>query len=163
MLDLSLFRYPRFVGVQLLPVATCACFVVLLVIIPLRLIGIAQLGAIEAGFIMLGLSAPMLVVPILATVLARHVAPGLISGIGLMVAALGLVWLSGFTAQDGSLIVLPMLVIGIGAGLPWGLMDGLSISVVPAERAGMATGIFSTVRVAGEGSRLPSSAPPCRH
>ncbi|MFK0382720.1 MFS transporter [Agrobacterium sp. NPDC090273] len=154
MLDLSLFRYPRFVGVQLLPVATCACFVVLLVIIPLRLIGIAQLGAIEAGFIMLGLSAPMLVVPILATVLARHVAPGLISGIGLLVAALGLVWLSGFTARDGSLIVLPMLVIGIGAGLPWGLMDGLSISVVPAERAGMATGIFSTVRVAGEGIAL---------
>jgi MFS family permease len=27
MLELSLFRYPRFVGVQLLPIATCACFV----------------------------------------------------------------------------------------------------------------------------------------
>jgi hypothetical protein len=47
-----------------------------------------------------------------------------------------------------------MVVIGIGTGLPWGLMDGLSVSVVPKERAGMATGIFSTTRVAGEGLAL---------
>ena len=47
-----------------------------------------------------------------------------------------------------------MLMIGIGTGLPWGLMDGLSVSVVPKSRAGMATGIFSTTRVAGEGIAL---------
>jgi hypothetical protein len=33
-------------------------------------------------------------------------------------------------------------------------MDGLSVSVVPKERAGMASGIFSTTRVAGEGIAL---------
>jgi len=38
--------------------------------------------------------------------------------------------------------------------LPWGLMDGLAVSVVPKERAGMATGIFNTTRVAGEGIAL---------
>jgi hypothetical protein len=38
--------------------------------------------------------------------------------------------------------------------MPWGLMDGLSVSVVPKERAGMASGIFSTTRVAGEGIAL---------
>lgn len=47
-----------------------------------------------------------------------------------------------------------MLLIGLGISLPWGLMDGLAISVVPKERAGMATGIFSTTRVAGEGVAL---------
>jgi hypothetical protein len=46
--------------------------------------------------------------------------------------------------------IAPLLTIGVGAGMPWGLMDGLSVSVVPKERAGMATGIFSTTRVAGE-------------
>jgi hypothetical protein len=86
--------------------------------------------------------------------LARHVSPGMLCGIGLLIAASGLVWLAGFTAEDGAMIVLPMLVIGVGAGLPWGLMDGLSVGVVPVERAGMATGIFSTVRVAGEGIAL---------
>ena len=33
-------------------------------------------------------------------------------------------------------------------------MDGLAVSVVPRERAGMASGIFNTVRVAGEGIAL---------
>ena len=33
-------------------------------------------------------------------------------------------------------------------------MDGLSVSVVPVQRAGMAAGIFGTVRVAGEGIAL---------
>nr|WP_188348551.1 MFS transporter [Agrobacterium rosae] len=154
MLDLSLFRYPRFIGVQLLPVATCACFVVLLVVIPLRLIGIEQLDVITVGVLMLGLSAPMLIMPFIATVLARNVSPGILSTIGLLIAAVGLVCLAEVGANDGSSLVLPMLMIGIGAGLPWGLMDGLSVSVVPIERAGMAIGIFSTVRVAGEGIAL---------
>ena len=56
--------------------------------------------------------------------------------------------------QDGTVAIVPMLVTGFGAGLPWGLMDGLSVSVVPKERAGMAAGIFSTTRVAGEGIAL---------
>jgi hypothetical protein len=35
----------------------------------------------------------------------------------------------------------------IGAERPCrGLMDGLSVSVVPVQRAGMAAGIFGTVR-----------------
>lgn len=47
-----------------------------------------------------------------------------------------------------------MLLIGFGAGLLWGLMGGLSIGVVPTDRADMATGIFSTTRVTGEGIAL---------
>jgi hypothetical protein len=49
MLDLSLFRYPRFVGVQLLPVATCYGFVVLLVLLPFRFIGIEGRGETASG------------------------------------------------------------------------------------------------------------------
>ena len=57
-------------------------------------------------------------------------------------------------ADPGYAFVPAMLVVGIGTGMPWGLMDGLSVSVVPKERVGMATGIFSTTRVAGEGIAL---------
>ncbi len=154
MLDLSLFRYRRFVGVQLLPIATCVCFVVLLVIMPLRFIGIEGRSEIEAGVLMLALSAPMLVVPMVAATLARRISPGVISGIGLLVAAAGLAWLGTMEVEAGLSVIAPMLLIGVGSGLPWGLMDGLSVSVVPKERAGMATGIFGTVRVAGEGVTL---------
>ncbi|GLU33809.1 MFS transporter [Trinickia caryophylli] len=155
MLDLSLFRYPRFVGVQVLPVATCYCYVVLLVVLPLRFIGIDGHDEMHAGWLMLALSAPMLFVPFMAAALARRFSAGTISGIGLCIAAAAL-YMLGETLSAGvnSAALGAMVAIGAGAGLPWGLMDGLSVSVVPKSRAGMATGIFSTTRVAGEGIAL---------
>jgi MFS family permease len=155
MLELSLFKYPRFVGVQILPVGTCYCYIVLIVMLPLRFIGAEGLSEIDAGMLMIALSAPMLVVPMLVASFTRWMSAGVLSGIGFLIAAAGLYWLSlvDFSGPKGEL-VMPMLVIGIGAGMPWGLMDGLSVSVVPKERAGMASGIFSTTRVAGEGIAL---------
>jgi len=155
MLDLSLFRFPRFVGVQVLPLGTCYCYIVLLVMLPLRFIGIDGLSELDAGMMMLALSAPMLVVPSLAASLTRWVAPGVLAAAGLTVAAFGLYLMSRIPMGGSPLtLILAMLVIGCGTGLPWGLMDGLSITVVPTDRAGMATGIFSTTRVAGEGVAL---------
>ncbi|WP_277961269.1 MFS transporter [Pseudomonas sp. RIT-To-2] len=155
MLDLSLLRYPRFLGVQLLPIATCYCFVVLLVALPLRFVGIEGRSEVDAGLAMLALCGPMLVVPSVAAWLVRFASAGVICALGLVVAAFGLWWLGRIDAGAHPLAwVAPMLVIGVGTGLPWGLMDGLSVSVVPKERAGMATGIFSTTRVAGEGIAL---------
>ncbi|TCL71461.1 MFS transporter [Rhizobium sp. BK251] len=155
LLDLSLFRYARFVGVQVLPIATTYSYVVLLILLPLRFVGIEGYSEIEAGLLMLALSAPMLVVPLLAATLARRIAAGTLAGTGLLIAAAGLFYLSRIEiGAHASALVAPLLLIGIGAGMPWGLMDGLSITVVPKERAGMATGIFNTTKVAGEGITL---------
>jgi MFS family permease len=155
MLDLSLFRFPRFVGVQILPIGTCYCYIVLVVMLPLRFIGVEGLSEIDAGWLLLALSAPMLIVPTLAATLTRWLSAGVLSGVGFLIAAVGLHWLSLYNVGEPKIgVILPMLVIGVGAGLPWGLMDGLSVSVVPKERAGMAAGIFNTTRVAGEGITL---------
>lgn len=155
MLDLSLFRYPRFVGVQVLPIATCYCYVVLLILLPIRFIGVEGYSEIDAGILMMALSAPMLVVPFAAGWLNRWFSAGNLSSLGLLVAAGGLFWLSRIEPGQATVQrAWPLLVIGLGSGLPWGLMDGLSVSVVPKERAGMASGIFSTTRVAGEGIAL---------
>ena len=155
MLDLSLFRYGRFIGVQLLPVATCYCFVVLLVLLPLRFMRFYGYDALTTGLLMLAITLPMMVVPSLAVSLTQRWHPGSVCCGGLLLAAAGILLLSGVTPQSSlTLTLLAMLLIGIGSGLPWGLMDNLSVSVVPPQRAGMATGIFSTVRVAGEGVAL---------
>ncbi|UZE09495.1 MFS transporter [Pseudomonas sp. B21-053] len=152
MLDLSLFRYPRFVGVQLLAAAPAYAFVVLLLLLPVRFVGIDGMSEIDAGRLMIALSAPLLFLPIVAGYLTRWLSPSTICGVGLLVSAAGLFWLSHVpTGSVPWVLALPMSVIGIGISLPWGLMDGLAVSVVPKERAGMATGIFSTTRVAGEG------------
>ncbi len=155
MLDLSLFRLPRFVGVQMLPIGTCCCYIVLVVMLPLRFIGVEGLSEIEAGWLMVSLSVPMLVVPMTVASLTRWISAGVLSGLGFVIAAVGLHWLSLYNiGGPKSTLVFPMLLIGIGAGMPWGLMDGLSVSVVPKERAGMATGIFNTARVASESITL---------
>ncbi|QPC91186.1 MFS transporter [Mesorhizobium sp. INR15] len=153
MLDLTLFRYPRFVGVQLLAAAPAYAFVVLLVLLPIRFIGIEGMSEIEAGQLMICLSGPLLILPVLAGLVTRWITPASICGVGLLIAASGLVWLSQVPAGEPA-IVAPLLAIGIGISLPWGLMDGLAVSVVPKERAGMAVGIFNTTRVAGEGVAL---------
>jgi MFS family permease len=155
MLDLSLFRYPRFVGVQFLAAAPAYSYVVLLVLLPVRFIGIEGHDSLVAGQLMAALSGPMVVVPLIAGLLTRWFSPGLISGAGLLICASGLLWLAQCPPGTSAIgLALPMLTIGLGISLPWGLMDGLAVSVVPKERAGMATGIFSTTRVAGEGIAL---------
>jgi hypothetical protein len=155
MLDLSLFRFPRFVGVQLLAAAPAYSFVVLLILLPLRFVGIEGWGGVGAGWMMMALCGPMLVVPMLAALLTRWVSAGALCGAGLLVAAAGLVLLARVPpGGPAAAMVPPLMVIGLGISLPWGLMDALAVSVVPKERAGMAAGIFSTTRVAGEGIAL---------
>lgn len=155
MLDLSLFRYPRFIGVQFLAAAPAYSYVVLLVLLPVRFIGIEGVDTVTAGQMMFALSAPMLVFPMIAGLLTRWLSPGLIAGFGLLLCACGQVWLAQCApGQPVAHLLMATVVIGLGVSLPWGLMDGLAVSVVPKERAGMATGIFNTTRVAGEGIAL---------
>lgn len=158
MLDLTLFRYVRFIGVQMLPIATCCCYIVLLVLLPLRFIGVHGDSEVVAGLRMMALSLPMLVVPFVATQLARRIPAGVLCSAGLGLAAAGLVWLARTSGSPGTGVLSPalwpMLLIGTGSAMPWGLMDGLSVSVVPTDRAGMAMGIFNTTRVASEGVAL---------
>lgn len=157
MLDLSLFRYPRFIGVQLLPVATGFSFVALIVYLPIWFIAIQGHDEFTAGLAILPLTAPMLIVPLLAGTLAKWIAPGILSAVGFLLSAGGALLLMRLSPEVGvGPMILPMLLIGVGNGLPWGLMDALSVSVVPKERAGMASGIFTTMRVAGEAIAIAS-------
>ncbi|NHC62307.1 MFS transporter [Paenalcaligenes suwonensis] len=56
-----------------------------------------------------------------------------------------------YVTGGGQAVQLPLLIIGVGIGLPWGLMDAMAVSVVSPDRVGMATGIFNTVRVSADG------------
>jgi MFS family permease len=155
MLDLSLFRYPRFVGVQFLAMAPAYCYVVLLVLLPARLIGIEGAGAQQAGKLMIALSAPVMVLPLACSTLMRWLSAASMAGGGLLLAACGLIWLAQWAPHSPFAdAAIPMFMIGVGVSLPWGLMDGMAVSVVPKEKAGMAAGIFNTTRVAGEGIAL---------
>jgi hypothetical protein len=155
MLDLSLFRQRRFVAVQVLAASPAFLFIVLIVMLPGRFIGIDNMSALAAGRLMTALAAPLLLVPMLAPLLLRWVKAGTVCAAGLLLAAAGLAWLAqvlghGTPADWAG----PLLLIGTGIGLPWGLMDGMALNVVETARAGMATGIFNTVRISADGVAL---------
>lgn len=156
MLELTLFRYPRFIGVQLLPIGTCYCYIVLIVLLTFRL-GVEGIAPSDSGLLLLALSAPMLVVPLLAAWLSRWIGAGKLCAVGFSIAAVGLYLLAHTPTEAGPRFVGTMLTIGMGTALPWGLMDGLAVGVVPRERAGMAAGMFNTTRVAGEGIALATA------
>ncbi|HEL5394678.1 TPA: MFS transporter, partial [Stenotrophomonas maltophilia] len=99
LLDLSLFSQPAFLGVQLLPVATCFGYVVLLVVLPLQLLGVHGQSATLVGLQMLALSAPMLVLPMLAARWAERVGSARLCTLGLLVCASGLYLLSRHASQ----------------------------------------------------------------
>lgn len=155
MLDLSLFADPRFVGVQALAAAPAFLFITLVVLLPGRFIGVQGLSPLEAGRMMGWLAAPLLVVPLVAALLSPRLGAGRLSAAGLVLAAAGLAWLAVALQQPvGMAQAWPMLLIGTGIGLPWGLMDGLAVSTVAPERVGMATGIFNTIRISADGVAL---------
>ncbi|MFT9638175.1 MFS transporter [Alcaligenes phenolicus] len=152
MIDLSFFRDPGFVGVQTLAAAPAFLFIVLIVLLPGRFMGIDGYGALQAGQMMVWLAAPLLIVPFVAALLTRWLSAGALSSLGLLLVAVGLWTLAeGFEAGGGPALHLPLLLIGMGIGLPWGLMDGMAVSVVSPDRVGMATGIFNTVRISADG------------
>jgi hypothetical protein len=120
-------------------------------LLPVRFIQVEGMSEFATGLMLLPLSAPIALVPFAAAQLTRWIPNGLLAASGLLVSGLGIAWLATVPTGAGALaFVGPLLTMGLGAGIPWGLMDDLAISVVPKERAGMATGIFGTMRVAGE-------------
>lgn len=109
----------------------------------------------QSALYLMALTTPMLVFPSVAALLTRWFSPGQVSTAGLMMASVGLLLLGdAFHSNHLPQLVLALILCGAGAALPWGLMDGLAISAVPVAKAGMAAGLFNTVRVAGEGIAL---------
>ena len=79
LLELGLFRNARFVGVQALAASPAFLFIALIAMLPGRFIGMDGYGALAAGQLMIGLAAPLLVVPFLAALLTRWFSHGLLS------------------------------------------------------------------------------------
>lgn len=152
MFNLALFREPRFLAVNLLATAVSFGFVGVMVLLPFYLIGAAGVSSAVAGLIMLMLTGPILVFPLLAGRLVSSGVPmRLVLAVSLLIAGIGCAWLTvvepGVTWVN---LVGPLLTIGVGIGLIYGLMDGAAVSTVRPSRVGMAVGMFNTIRLASE-------------
>ena len=154
LLDLSILKNREFLAMCLVPIAGSIGFVTMLTYLPSAFSGIKGIGPGRAGLIMLAMTIPVVVAPILVAKLIEKVSwitVGFVvylSLICLIVGDLGLVLLT----PEGSigLVIAPMILLGLGFGLPIGLVDGHALEVVPPERTGTAAGVLNFFRVGSE-------------
>ncbi|MFG1998858.1 MFS transporter [Spirillospora sp. NPDC048911] len=151
MMDLSLLARPKFLGLCVTTAAMVTVFTPLAVGLPSYFIAVDGISARTAGIWLLFLGVPTLFFPVIAGYLTRWVAPRhqLVASIAL--GGAGAAWLTSVHPGGGPLGVAgPLVLIGTGVGLSFGLLDGLAVSSVEPERAGMAAGMFNTMRIGWE-------------
>lgn len=152
LLDLTLLKDRRFLALCLVPVVTTFGFVTLLTYLPTYLVGASGMSAGRAGTVMLLLTGPVLLAPPVAGALVtRGASARALIGLSLVLFAVGDGWLT--VIEPGSspwAIAGPLLLAGLGAGVAFGIADGLALSLVAPERAGMAAGFLNTMRLGSE-------------
>ncbi|MCS5717742.1 MFS transporter [Herbiconiux sp. CPCC 205763] len=152
--DLALLRNKRFLSYALVPVAAGIGFVTLASYLPVALSAVGGLNASQSGLFMLWMTAPVLVTPLLGAKLAASLRGFssmsiiYISLIALVLGDIGLVLLSPDLPL--SLMAIPMLLLGVGFGLPLGLIDSEALASVPSHSTGTAAGIVNFLRLGTE-------------
>ncbi|MDV6278353.1 MFS transporter [Rhodococcus erythropolis] len=162
MFDVRLFRKPEFVAVIFQPSPVSLGFVVLLVYLTIYLQGVAGHTAAASGLLLLPMTAPVLVLPLITSHLAvRTSVRTVLTGASVLIVIGALLLMT--LRSDGSwlmlaLPLLPLLPFGAGVGLAFGVMDNAAVSTVPVSNAEAAAGIFNTMRVTGESVAIAAAA-----
>ncbi len=152
LLDLSLLRNGRFLGLCLVPVAASFGFVTMLTYLPTYLSRVASYSTTAAGLTMVLLTIPVLVLPMAAAQLvSRGVSAHTVIYASLVCLIVGDLTLVVFGPDlTIAMAAVPMLVTGAGMGLSAGLVDGQALDVVDPAKAGMAAGFLNTLRLGSE-------------
>ncbi|MGW4774846.1 MFS transporter [Nocardia sp. NPDC004278] len=152
LLDLSLLGNPALLGLLLVPVAGAAGFVALLTYLPTFLAVAWGMSTATVGVVMLIMTVPVVVAPIVAGRLVHQgVSSRMILTVSVALYVAGTVWLTTVGVhQNVPSIVGPLLLLGAGFGLGVGLVDGQAIGSVLPAKAGMVSGLVSTVRLGSE-------------
>ncbi|MGU7781106.1 MFS transporter [Burkholderia sp. PU8-34] len=147
MIDLALFRAPRFAGAVLAMFGYAACAQVMMTFLPLYLQNAFGMSAIDAGLGMLPFAFAMIVGPSFGAALAARMSSGGVLAGGLALIGAGNLLTAALTASgDYRLVALGMWVTGCGAGIMNGDTQKAIMACVPPHRTGMASGISTTTR-----------------
>lgn len=153
MVNFALLGNHYFLSMILIPVVASFCFVTLLTWFPTWLIAMKSLSPLYSGLVMLALTSPVLVLPIVAGKLVTHgVSANLLLVISLIlfVGGLMLLWVFNQGSMSLAQILFSLFLVGSGMGLSAGLVDGIALSVVSAHEVGRAAGILNTFRLGSE-------------
>lgn len=153
-LDFSPLRSRAFTAAMLVPVAGSVAYVAVLTYLPVALSAVRGMDARQAGLYMLFLTLPVLVAPMLATSLIHRVSgitPARIIRASLALLVAGDLLMLLFTpTMPLAVLIVPMLLLGFGWGLPVGLIDGEALAAVRPAAAGAAAGVLNFARLGSE-------------
>src|SRR5262245_57831255 len=150
MLDVSLFRRPAFLGVQLATFALGAGMFALFPFLSIYLQDILGYSPLGAGVRFLPITAFVFFVPLATRKWSARVPMWVLLSGSLAIVSLGLLLLEDISAGSQWPALLPgFIVTGIGIGLANPTIAAAALRVVDAARTGMASGISNTSRIGG--------------
>lgn len=153
MFDLRLLSNGRFMALCLIPVVVTFAFVILLPLLPNYLMVANGQSSQAAGTTMLLMTVPILITPLLVSKLVKWGwSNRSVFAVSLICLTAGVAWLAvelkpgiGAGALAG-----PLITLGVGLGLNFGLVDGAVLDVVSPEATGTAAGFLNTLRLGSE-------------
>ena len=150
MLDLSLLRKPAFTGGLVAAFAVNGSIFSMLTYLTLYQQNILGFSALSTGLHFLVLTAALFVVSGVAGRLSSHVPVRALIAPGFVLIGVGLLLMRGITVSSGWTHLIPGFILaGFGAGLVNTPLASTAVGVVDHTRAGMASGINSTLRQVG--------------
>jgi EmrB/QacA subfamily drug resistance transporter len=150
MFDVSLFRFPTFAGASIAAFAMNGSLYAVLLYLVLYLQDVQHYSALGTGARIAIISGAQFVTATAAGKLSHRVPARWLIGPGLLLAGVGLLLMTGLTGTSSWTHLIPgFIVAGLGGGMVNPPLAATAISVVPPQRAGMASGGNTTFRQIG--------------
>ena len=150
MLDVSLFRQPAFLGVQLATFCLGAGMFAILPFLSIYLQAIDGYSPLATGLRFLPITAFVFFVPLATRNVAARIPIWTLLSTSLALVGVGLLLMEAVSVHSHWTVLLPGFVVaGIGIGLANPTIAGAALRVVDPARTGMASGISNTCRVGG--------------
>ena len=149
MIDPALLRNRAFVGITMIPVLLSVAYWSLLVFLPQYFEHVRGVDALGAGVALLPLTIPMLLLPPFGAKVAHRLPRHLHFSLSFGLIGIGAAVMYAGIYGNQLMLMTGMALAGIGAGLINAQMTNVAVTVVPAARSGMASGISGTMRQAG--------------
>lgn len=150
MLDLALFRSRSYAGVSLAALIMCATLIAATSYLGLYVVNTLDYSPFEAGLRFLPFTvAAFAAAPVVARLVDRVPAAWTVSAT-LALVAVGLAWMAQIDGDSSWTAFIPGFVIGgFGMGAGSACLSQAALDAVEPARAGMATGVVSTMRQVG--------------
>jgi MFS family permease len=150
MLELRLLRQPAFIASMSGALFTGLAIIGLMSFSPTMMQAGLHLGILASAVVLATWSGTSTVLAMAGRTLIPRLGAPLLLAVGLLLAAVGELALTGLRTGSGWQRLLPgLLVAGVGSGLANSSLGRLAVDSVPRDRAGMGSGANNTARYLG--------------